>query len=185
MASACANASQLALDKTQAHANIAASSAHESALLSISGFFEPQRPSVMIGPNYEISTIADQRHGQMLRLVAKGFYRELINYGVNEAEVLTVAAHLLDNVLNKAWSRNDQADYYNRLFSLKDVEDNWAKAKRLGIQQVSVLPLDLRLVPQIAAWLRVPAIRDSFYPRFPAIRRTIEPLFCGRKPRLF
>ena len=139
----------------------------------------------MIRTNEELSTVADQRHGQMLRLVAKGFYRELINYGVNEAEVLTVAAHLLDNVLNKTWSRNDQADYYNRLFSVKDVEDNWAKAKHLAIQQVSIRPLDLRLIPLIASWLKVPAIRDTFYPRFPAAETELSNYFSSENRTYF
>ncbi|MEZ5276874.1 MAG: hypothetical protein R3F07_10890 [Opitutaceae bacterium] len=38
-------------------------------------------------------------HEQMLRLVARGFYRELINYGVKEPQIVTVAGHLLDNVV--------------------------------------------------------------------------------------
>lgn len=38
----------------------------------------------------------------MLKLVAKGFYKELIKYGVKEPEVLTVAEHLLDNVSLKS-----------------------------------------------------------------------------------
>src|SRR4051812_23743165 len=48
----------------------------------------------------ETSTAMRQYHEQMLKLVAKGFYNELINYGVNETEVLTVAGHLLDNVMH-------------------------------------------------------------------------------------
>ena len=39
---------------------------------------------------------------QMLKLVAIGFYKELIKYGVKEPEVLTVAEHLLDNVSLKS-----------------------------------------------------------------------------------
>src|SRR6478735_7317466 len=55
-----------------------------------------------------------QYHEQMLKLVAKGFYNELINYGVNEAEVLTVAGHLLDNVMHKDGTANKAVDYYLR-----------------------------------------------------------------------
>lgn len=108
-----------------------------------------------------------QYHEQMLKLVAKGFYNELINYGVNETEVLTVAGHLLDHVMRKGGPANKEAGYYNRLFSIKDVEDTWAAEGRLTLGQVSIRPMDPRLVPRIAAWLEAPAIRDSFYPRFP------------------
>ena len=67
-------------------------------------------------------------------LVAKSFYNELINYGVNEAEVLTVAGHLLDNVMHEGGPKNNQAGYYSRLFSVKDVQDEWAAEKRLTVQ---------------------------------------------------
>ncbi|MDB6064101.1 MAG: Protein N-acetyltransferase, RimJ/RimL family [Pedosphaera sp.] len=108
-----------------------------------------------------------QYHEQMLKLVAKGFYNELINYGVNEAEVLTVAGHLLDNVMKKAGPASKPTDYYNRLFAIKDVQDEWTKARRLTVQQVRISPMDLGLIPQIATWLKAPATKDSFYPRFP------------------
>jgi RimJ/RimL family protein N-acetyltransferase len=113
------------------------------------------------------STVINQRQEQMLRLVTKGFYNELINYGVTANEVLSVAGHLLDNVMQKGGPTNKQADYYNRLFSVRDVRDDWATAQRLTVQQVSISPLAISHIPRIVAWLREPAIRDSFYPRFP------------------
>ena len=118
-----------------------------------------------------------QHHKQMLRLVAKSFYNEMINYGVNKAEVLTVAGHLLDNMNPKNGSTNKEADYYNRLFTIKDVQDEWATAKRLSVQQVSIAPLDVGLVPQIASWLRTSSIRESFYPRFPEAEEELSRYF--------
>ena len=113
------------------------------------------------------STAMLQYHEQMLKLVAKGFYNELINYGVNEAEVLTVAGHLLDHVMRKGGQANKEAEYYNRQFSIKDVRDDWAASSRLALAQVSIAPMDPLLIPRIAAWLQAPEIRESFYPRFP------------------
>jgi RimJ/RimL family protein N-acetyltransferase len=113
------------------------------------------------------STVLNQRQEQMLRLVAKGFYNELINYGVTVSEVLAVAGHLLDNVMQKGSPTNKQADYYNQLFTTRDVQDNWATAEHLTVQQVSISPLASGHIPQVVTWLREPAIRDSFYPRFP------------------
>jgi RimJ/RimL family protein N-acetyltransferase len=106
-------------------------------------------------------------HDQMLKLVAKGFYNELINYGVEKAHVLSVAGYLLDNVMTNAEINDKQGDKYNRLFTIKDVHDEWAAAKRLSLQGVTIVPVDLSLVPKFADWLSVPATRDSFYPRFP------------------
>ncbi len=108
-----------------------------------------------------------QCHEQMLKLVAKSFYKELINYGVNEAEVLSVAGHLLDNVMQKGGPTGRQADYYNQLFTVKDVRDEWAAARRLTVQEVSLQPMEAGVFPQLAAWLREPAVGENFHPRFP------------------
>src|SRR4029077_6629819 len=81
-------------------------------------------------------------HEQMLKLVAKGFYNELINYGVNEAEVLTVAGHLLDNVMQKSGPTCKGAEFYNSLFTIKDVRDEWDDAKKLAFENLSLSPME-------------------------------------------
>ena len=106
-------------------------------------------------------------HGQMLKLVAKGFYRELINYGVKEPEIVTVASHLLDNLVLKSPPTATRKDEYNRLFTVRDVHDDWAASRRLTVHEVSLTPLDVAQVPRIAGWLEVPKVRNSFFPRFP------------------
>ncbi|MDB6110428.1 MAG: Protein N-acetyltransferase, RimJ/RimL family [Pedosphaera sp.] len=116
--------------------------------------------------NEESNSAMRKYHEQMLKLVAKGFYNELINYGVEKADVLSVAGHLLDNVMVKG-PTNKLVDYYNRLFTIKDVQNDWATTKSLTLQQVTIAPMDPSLIPRIATWLRTPAIRESFYPRFP------------------
>jgi hypothetical protein len=51
-----------------------------------------------------------KQRDQMLKLVSKGFYNELTNYGVRKHEIVQVASHLLDNLLRqkrnppKEWS---------------------------------------------------------------------------------
>jgi RimJ/RimL family protein N-acetyltransferase len=106
-------------------------------------------------------------HEQMLRLVARGFHRELIKYGVKEPEIVTVAAHLLDNVVLKSPPASKPAEKYNQLFTIRDVRDDWAGAQRLGLHDVTLTPLDLGRVRQVAGWLENPRIRSSFFPRFP------------------
>ena len=109
-------------------------------------------------------------HEQMLRLVARGFYKELINYGVKEPEILTVASHLLDNVVLKSPPTSRQVEKYNQLFTIKDVQDRWADQERLTLHDVSVSPLPVDQAGQIAAWLDNPKIKSSFFPRFPETR---------------
>jgi len=118
-----------------------------------------------------------QHHDKMLRLVAKSFYNELINYGVNKAQVLSVAGHLLDNVMQDNSPANKTGDYYNQLFTTKDVRDEWAGARRLTVHQVSITPFNPSLVPQIASWLSVPDIREGFYPNFPEKEQELAAYF--------
>jgi RimJ/RimL family protein N-acetyltransferase len=114
-----------------------------------------------------------QHHEQMLRLVAKSFYNELINYGVSETEVLSVAGHLLDNVIQKSTPSTQQADYYNTHFTLKNVNDDWLSTRRMSVQDVSLVPMIPEAIPQILTWLRVPEIRESFYPKFPETEKEL------------
>ncbi len=111
--------------------------------------------------------VVRQHHEQMLKLVAKGFYRELINYGVNESEIITVAGHLLDNLLRKDSSAQADDSYYNRLFRMPDIRDEWTAAERLHVHEVSLRPVDAALAPRVIGWLADPAVRESFVSPFP------------------
>ena len=73
-----------------------------------------------------------KQRDQMLKLVAKGFYNELINYGVGQPEVIRVASHLLDNLLAKGKRPDKDVGYYNGIFTLASVKVVWAERKRLA-----------------------------------------------------
>ena len=133
----------------------------------------------------ETASPARQHHEQMLKLVAKGFFNELVNYGVNEAEVLKVAGHLLDNVLHKSGPANKTVEFYNKLFTIRDVKDEWAAAKRLTVQGLSITPMEAKMVPQVAAWLRAPAVRENFYPEVSGGGGGVEGLFSIAGARIF
>lgn len=132
---------------------------------------EPSRQVVRKGTAMttpdELSATLQQQHEQMLRLVARSFYRELINYGVTVNDVLTVAGHLLDNVVQKDCPPGSSCDYYNRLFTVTDIRDEWRERERLSVGEVSIVPTAGDHLPLIAEWLSTPAIRDNFYPPFP------------------
>jgi RimJ/RimL family protein N-acetyltransferase len=133
----------------------------------------------------EPSTALRQPHEQMLKLIARSFYKELTNYGVNKAEILTVAEHLLDNVQQASSPLNKEGEYYNQLFTIKDVKDDWAAARRLTAQEVSISPMTPSLVPKIATWLQEASIRESFYPVFPASARQLARYFQASSREYF
>jgi RimJ/RimL family protein N-acetyltransferase len=108
-----------------------------------------------------------KQRDQMLRLVAKGFYNELTKYGVRKDEIIHVASHLLDNLLAKEKKPAEGVEYYNGIFTLASVKDEWANRKQLVIQHVALRPLQLSDVSKVITWLKVPAVRESFVPIFP------------------
>jgi RimJ/RimL family protein N-acetyltransferase len=122
--------------------------------------------------------IADEKQrGQMLKLVAKGFYNELTNYGVRNHEIVQVASHLLDNLLATEKKPAEGVEYYNEMFTLASVRDEWVDHKQLGIQHVTLRPLELSDVSKVLVWLQVPAIRESFVPPFPRNQNELRKYF--------
>jgi hypothetical protein len=68
------------------------------------------QPAAAMDEQSDNEIAGKKQRDQMLKLVSKGFYNELINYGMRRNKVLRVASHLLDNLLAqeknppKAWS---------------------------------------------------------------------------------
>ena len=112
-------------------------------------------------------TVLKQERDQMLRLVSKGFYNELINYGVRKDEILRVASHLLDNLMAQEKKPGEGVQYYNHIFTLDTVKDEWKERKRLTVQHVTLRPLQPAVISKVVQWLKNPAIRESFVPAFP------------------
>jgi RimJ/RimL family protein N-acetyltransferase len=108
-----------------------------------------------------------KQRDQMLKLVAKGFYNELTNYGVRKHEVIQVASHLLDNLLAKGSKPAQGVEYYNGIFTLRSVRDEWATRRQLAVDHVTLRPLQVPDVNKAIVWLKVPAVRESFVPQFP------------------
>ena len=112
-------------------------------------------------------TVLKQERDQMLRLVSKGFYNELINYGVRKDEILRVASHLLDNLMAQEKKPGEGVQYYNHIFTLDTVKDEWKERKRLTVQHVTLRPVQPAVITKVVQWLKNPAIRESFVPAFP------------------
>jgi len=111
--------------------------------------------------------VVQEQRDQMLKLVTKGFYSELTNFGVEPKEVLKVASHLLDNIMGKKDLSENGIPYYNNLFDLQTVRDDWSGSQTIGVQEVSIAPLEPETVPQVFGWLDDPVVRNSFVPPFP------------------
>jgi diamine N-acetyltransferase len=123
--------------------------------------------------------VVDQQREQVLRLVTKGFFNELVNYGVKREEILRVASYLLDNVLSQIEDRDQARPATSSSLSLKSVQDHWKDERRLSVDQVTLRPLERGLVPRVSEWLRAPGLSESFVPPFPSGEEALARHFFG------
>jgi diamine N-acetyltransferase len=123
------------------------------------------------------SKVLKQRREQMLKLVAKGFYNELINYGVQRDEILKVASHLLDNLMVQEKKPGAGIEYYSNIFALSSVKDEWQARKQLAVQHVTLRPLEPSIITKLVRWLKNPAVRESFVPAFPETQGELRQYF--------
>src|SRR5206468_3687562 len=80
---------------------------------------------------------------------------------------LRVASHLLDNLMGQGQKPGKDIAYYNDMFTLASVKDEWTARKQLAVQHVSLRPLQLAVIPKVIEWLQAPGVRESFVPAFP------------------
>lgn len=113
----------------------------------------------------------------MLKLVAKGFFNELTNYGVQKPEVLRVASHLLDNLMAQEQKPGADVKYYNDIFTLAAVKDEWSAGKQISVQHVTLRPLQLEVIPKVVQWLQAPEVRANFVPAFPEKEADLQKYF--------
>src|SRR5438874_2629290 len=143
------------------------------------------RPTTAMDERDDKEVAGKKQRDQMLKLVSKGFYNELINYGVGKNEVLRVASHLLDNLLAQEKKPAQGVEYYNGMFTLASVKDEWTDRKQLAIQHVTLRPLQLADVSKVVTWLKVPAIRESFVPAFPENESELQKYFTHPRREYF
>ena len=120
----------------------------------------------------------DERREQMVKLVTKGFYNELVNYGVQQNEILKVASHLLDNLMAQGNQPKAGVEYYSQLFTLASVRDEWEQSRRIGVERVSIRPVDSEVHGKLARWLENPLVRESFVSPFPEGEAALREYFA-------
>ena len=136
------------------------------------------QPAEMMDEQSHKEFLGKKQRDQMLKLVAKSFYNELTNYGVSDQEVIHMASHLLDNLLAKESKPAEGVEYYNGIFRLESVRDEWADYKNIAVQHVTLRPLQPSDISKISRWLKVPAVRESFVPAFPEKQSELRKYFA-------
>ncbi len=104
---------------------------------------------------------------QILKLVTHSFYKELVNYGVEANDIISVSTQLLDHVLQKNPPENNNGSYQGD-FKIGDIQDYWSEKKQLILKDVHIEPLsDEESVETVCHWLKQREISQTFIRFFP------------------
>ena len=134
----------------------------------------------MAGDPSDREHVERRQHEKLLKLVTKGFYKELINYGVPETDIVTVATHLLGHVSSQADNPDHPDRFYSRIFKLDSIDDRWASDQRIGVDDAVFLrPFEAELAPTLAEWLSAPALGASFVTPYPREPEALAAQLCG------
>ena len=120
-------------------------------------------------------SLEKRKRNQMLRLVTKGFYNELMNYGVENHEVVTISAHLLDELMQYGKGNKNQ-DYTSEL-RLDVIEDNWSEYGCISYEEVSIKPLQNENLSKLEPWLNEPWVDQSFIAFYPKTEKQLISYF--------
>ncbi len=107
------------------------------------------------------------KHKQILKLVTNSFYRELVNYGINNSDIVTVSVNLLDHITQGDKTLTDTNDFYNALFKPDLIQNCWHEQKLLAYDKVQIKPLQHSTIPLISDWLKSQSSQQTFIRFFP------------------
>jgi len=141
------------------------------------------RMGTNMNSDVENATVSELKQQQMCKIIVKSFYKELINYGIQKKDIVAMSSYLLDCLMKDEIVSKD-GKYYNLLFSIKDISDEWTTDKRLRLQEVSITPLMHEAHSQVVSWLSNPTIKYSFIHLFPESEEEIREYF-GHSSRYY
>ncbi|MGD9898671.1 MAG: GNAT family N-acetyltransferase [Calditrichaceae bacterium] len=118
--------------------------------------------------------IDQQKQKQILKLVTNSFYKELVNYGIEQSDIVTVSVNLLDLVTEKGNVVSGNNRYYNNIFSIQAVDNHWNEKNCLCLEKVSIEPLKINYLGKITEWLKAPEIRETFIGFFPKTKDELK-----------
>ena len=129
--------------------------------------------------------IASYQQEQMLKLVTQSFYRELVNYGVDTNDIIKVTNNLLDKIFDEDTNLDESKTYYNKVFKIKDISDEWQFHEKLKVNDISIIPLTEIHLDKISEWLNNPVIDVNFIQILPKKTQELKNYFFNREDRLY
>jgi len=121
--------------------------------------------------------ISSIQKDQMLKLIAKSFYRELVSYGITKGNVVSISTNLLDCIMQTNEGNDGNSEHYDLILHVNDIGDDWSSRRILSHKDVSLVPINEGMYSKIISWLKDPAIANSLYSMLPASENTLKKYF--------
>lgn len=113
----------------------------------------------------EYPDISKQKQEKILQIVSSSFYKELVKYGINSSDIISVSMNLLDYATDKRDDKAFHKDLYD--FKISDIHDNWKSKKELSLDNIKIVPLLESHIPQVSEWLKNKDLDVTFIGFFP------------------
>ncbi len=131
------------------------------------------------------SDVKKEKQNQILKLVTNSFYKELVNYGIDASDIVTVSVNLLDYITKGQQRVINGNGFYNKTFSLDEVVDRWQEKQELIYQNVKICPLPKDSVSLLSAWLKGSDNSQTFIGFFPRESGVLNEYLFGRPDRKY
>lgn len=135
--------------------------------------------------NNGIDLINKQKQEQILKLVTHSFYKELMNYGVDSSDIVTVSVNLLDHITNSQNYTSGAIDYYNTMLKVEDIKDFWKERKELSYDGVTIKPVQEEHIPKLGEWVQTPEIQNTFIGLFPKNTNLLSQYLLAKEDRFY
>lgn len=125
------------------------------------------------------------KQNQMLKLVTNSFYKELVNYGIETADIVKVSVNLLDHVTSHKKNSDSNNGFYSTIYHVSDVVNNWHPGREIISNGTTIKPLTEKQIPQVCTWLQSPDIDQTFISFFPKEERALKVYCLNRTDRSY
>jgi RimJ/RimL family protein N-acetyltransferase len=126
--------------------------------------------------------LAERKKQQMLKLVTKSFFNELLKFGVEKNDLVTVSVYLLDHVTDQDDHFSTSEEYYNELFTLHEVRGE-REGNALYYQNVSIRPVGNEHLDQLSDWLNEDEVRNTYIGFFPKNKDRLNDYLMSNQSR--
>ena len=134
----------------------------------------------MNNPYQEIDKLKQK---QMLKIVSSSFYKELVKYGVDNSDIVSVSMNLLDYATVNGDSIDIKKDYFP--FSIHDIQDDWNTKNVLGLSEITIKPLKKNEIETISGWLCKEETASSFIDLFPKKKNDLEKYLLNSSEKMY